>query len=163
MGYRFDKKEPPKPNDLLPRFEIDNGAITTLAFPCYYVINHASDKHDHWGWPTPDRIDAICQDVDGETVIPIDLKDEGYNSFRIVFDNSDIDITSEVSVDDDEPYTIYLWLQALYSDFTEGDPKEERFTIFAATTDTEPERLDKVIRGVIVVNPGAITTGSIQI
>ena len=175
MGYRFDNKPPIKPEDKLPRFEVRNGAIVDIAFPCYYldvVTSHNSDEHDHLGWPTPTRPDATCQWpfhrrtgewewIDFENPHPIDLTSdyEGYDSAEVIMDEDITELTMTASLDSNESNVVYLRVEANF-DLFEDKPKEYKFTLFAhapARTyqgKAELERLDQVVRGIIVVLPG---------
>ena len=152
MGYRKNDIPPKKPEDTLPRFEVRNGAILDLAFPCYYldvVPAHDWHYHDHIGWPAPNYPGEACQQlphikgeykhgeweyIDFNAPTPIHLTSayEGYDSAYVVFD-------------------------AL-----EDKPQDFRFTLFVhAPARTyqgkqQYEKSDQVIRGIITVLPGTI-------
>ena len=178
MGYRFDDKPPMKPEDALPRFEVRNGAILDIAFPCYYldvVTAHDSDEHDHAGWPAPGRVDNICQLphhqrvgewewIDFENPNPIDLTSnyEGYDAASIIMDETVSGLTASARIDTDETNVVYVRFNANL-EFFEDKPKEYRFTVFVhapARTyqgKSQLEKMDQVIRGMLVVLPGNIS------
>lgn len=181
MAYRIDNTPPPKPENMLPKFEMRNGAIIDIAFPCFYldvITAHDSHYHDHVGWPAPNYPGQACQYIDGvpfhehanefERIDfthphPINLTSEyeGYTDTYVVLDEDVQGLTLSTEFDDDEPNVIHLRVKALL-DFFEDKPKEYRFTVFvhapARTYEDKqwPERIDQVIRGVIAVLPGNI-------
>jgi len=181
MAYRLDNTPPPKPENRLPRFEVRNGAILDIAFPCYYldvVTAHDSNYHDHLGYPVPNYHNPSCQFVDGIPLYehagewehvdfnnphPIDLSSdyEGYTDAYVVMDESVDGLTASASFDADETNVIYMRVKANL-EFFKDKPKEYRFTLFihapARTYQgkAEKEKIDQVIRGMIVVLPGNI-------
>ena len=173
-----------KPEDRLPRFEVRNGAILDIAFPCYYLdvlTAHDSHWHDYKGWPAPNYHGTACQFIGGIPAYehagewewvdmfhphPIDLLSdyEGYTDAYVVLDNDTVDgITVSTWFDEDEPNVIYMRVKANLA-FFEDKPKEYRFTLFAHVPEheyqgkTEREKIDQVIRGKIVVLPGDTNT-----
>lgn len=182
MGYRTLDIPPLKPEDMLPMFEVRNGAIVDIAFPCFYldvVRAHDSHYHDYINWPAPNyHPGPPCQFVDGiplnehageyEKVDflnphPIDLLSyyEGYTDAYVVMDQDVAGLTVTARIDEDEPNVIYVRAKANMA-FFEDKPLEYRFTLFvhapARTYHDEPqlERIDQVIRGKIVVLPGNV-------
>lgn len=171
MGYRFSDQPKPNPEDMLPRFEVRNGAILDIAFPCFYldvIDEHDSKYHDHVGWPSPTHVDCICQypssgmeRIDFENPHPIDLTSyyEGYDEAIAVLDETVSELTLTPSLSSDESNVVYLRAKAEFAAF-EDQPKEYRFTLFlhapARTyhNEQQQERMDQVIRGIIVVLPG---------
>lgn len=172
MGYRFDNTPPPKPEDMLPRFAIRNGAIVDIAFPCFYldvIAGHDTKYHDYIGWPSPNHSDKSCQypgygyeRIDFDNPHPIDLASyyEGYNDAIIIMDDIVPELEVTARIDDDETNVIYMRIKANFDILFEDNPLEYRFTLFAhapARTyhdEQQDERMDQVIRGIIVVLPG---------
>lgn len=165
MGYRF-ADNPPKPEDMLPRFAVRNGATVRISFGCYYLRSHDRKLHDHIGWPYPTHPDAICQEAfnmnlyHGNTadLEEIHLEEEGYDSFDIVFDDWD-DIESYIdgwiSLDNEDDNIIRMRITATFPAF-EDKPKEHRFTVFAGKEGNDNFR-DAVCRGILVVLPGTVS------
>ena len=106
MGYRKNDI-PPKPEDMLRRFDVRNGAIMRLAFACYYTSGgHDPDYHDYVNWPTWNyHPGAICQMAPPRkpyswlpwwltkrpvTLEPIDLEAEGYDEFTVSYEDDDM-------------------------------------------------------------------------
>lgn len=165
MSYRYNNV-PPKPENMLPKFDIRNGAIMRLAFGCYYLALHDRDRHNHIGWPSPNHPDHICQI--GRTKFSIrhhcsrytlvgdevDLISEGYDTVAIKFDDPDIAAHLEVLeayIDEDNPYLIRLKIHADL-DFFEDKPKETRFTLFIENN--VEQMIDAVCHGFITILPG---------
>lgn len=171
MGYRFEDMPKLTPEDTLPRFEVRNGAILDVAFPCFYldvIDEHDSKYHDHVGWPSPTHVDCICQypgsgmvRIDFDNPHPIDLTSyyEGYDDAIVVMDETVPELELTTRIDSEETNVVYLRAKAEFDAF-EDKPKEYRFTIFVHAParvyqlKQQPERLDQVIRGIIVVLPG---------
>lgn len=179
MGYRRNNTPPPKPENHLKRFEVRNGAIIDLAFPCFYVDVlpvHDSHYHDHIGWPDPHTPGVACQKLphipgqyfpgefeyfDMEHPHPIELTGdyEGYDSAAIVFDKAEEGLTATAWLDEDEKNVVRVRVHAAL-DYFEDKPKDFRFTLFIHAPqriydgEEEQERIDQVFRGVITVLPG---------
>ena len=165
MSYRYNEK-PPKPEDMLPRFDIRNGATIRLAFGCYYLALHDKHRHDYIGWPSPNHPDHICQvgrtkfgvrhHCSRYTLVgeEIDLIDEGYDTVGIRFDDpevaSHLDVI-EAFIDDEDPYIIRVKIRADL-DFFEDKPKETRFTLFIENRGDQ--LVDAVCHGFVTILPG---------
>ena len=67
MGYRTLDIPPVKPDEMLPVFEVYNGAPMKWSFPCFYfeveqpIDWHDYHMHDHLGWPDPHHPGHACQ------------------------------------------------------------------------------------------------------
>lgn len=171
MGYRFEHTAPPDPEMFLPRFEMRNGTITDLAFPCFYldvISEHDSKYHDHIGRPDPTHRDCICQypdsgyewiDFDNPHPIMLDSEEEGYDEAIAIFDE-DISESIEVECSIGEHNTVYMSVRPMIEDM-DGKPAEYKFTllIHSTSTETRSEKMDQVIRGIIVVLPGSAPIG----
>ena len=180
MAYRLDIPKPPNPEDALPVFQVRNGAILDIAFPCYYldvIQAHDSHYHDYIGWPAPNYHGQACQFVDGlpfhehakewEHIDwvhphPIDLTSyyEGYDSAYVAVDEVISGLTLSAQLDTNETNIVYLRAKAALATFT-GDPKECKFTVFLHAPARiyqgiqQQEKIDQVIRGKILVLPGS--------
>lgn len=170
MGYRFEHTPPPDPEMFLPRFEMRNGAITDLAFPCFYldvISEHDAKYHDHIGRPDSTHRDCICQypdsgyewiDFDNPHPIKLDSEEEGYDEAIAVFDD-DIDDLITVSSSIGEGNTVFMSVHPTIEDMN-GQSREFKFTLYihASSDETRSEKLDQVIRGIIVVLPSGISS-----
>lgn len=109
MGYRL---APPPPNNVVhidatttkSVISVDNGTITSLAFPCYYLNGELVTyldimRIDHVGWPSPDHADASWQPADACGEEEIDLLSEGYDSAEIQFDYANGEIVGEAWIE----------------------------------------------------------------
>lgn len=179
MGYRFCDN-PPKPEDMLNRFSVRNGATLRSAFSCFYFKpkpGHDPNFHDHVGWPSPDNPDNICQMMPPQyppmkwrpailrtpdDLEPIHLLDEGYQEAAITFDNPDIEqcLTYKAWIDEDDDFIVRIYITAELPTF-EDKPKETRFTVFVKKTYTDPitnETMitkDTVCHGIFTILPGS--------
>lgn len=146
MAYRYEKHPPVKPELLVPRFEVRNGASTSIAFPCFYFeIDKPVDWHDHHyhdyiGWPAPSHPDHICQMVpdyslwrdpakvfnyvDMNKAVPIDLIAEGYDGALAYFDDNDTtgkytsdSLVTTVEIDQDEPWVVRIYVRPMLPEF----------------------------------------------
>lgn len=180
MAYRLDNTPPPKPEDMLYKFQVRNGAIVDIAFPCYYLDvlqAHDSHYHDFMGWPAPNYPGQACQFVTGlsenageyEVVDftdphPIDLTSdyEGYTEAYVVLDKEISGLTVSAWIDEVNTNVIYMRIEAAI-DFFEDKPQEVRFTLFAHAPEhtedeiTVKEKISEVIRAKIAILPGNIT------
>jgi hypothetical protein len=156
---------------MLPRFDIRNGTIVDIAFPCFYldvIDEHDTKYHDHKGWPSPTHPDHICQypgsgfeRIDFDNPHPINLTSEyeGYDEAIVVMDETVPELQLMARIDEEETNVVYLRAKASF-DMFEDEPKEYRFTLFVHAParvyrgKQEYERLDQVVRGIIVVLPG---------
>lgn len=169
MGYRTLDK-PPKPEDLLRRFDVRNGAIMHVTFGCYYSKNgHDPHYHDYINWPAPDYHPGLpcqmhpprspfrwLQPITGNPIQldPIDLVDEGYNEATVVYDDPDIAqyLDTDAEIDADDQNLIRMNVKASLPTF-EDQPKEARFTLFIKRSDGLA--IDAVCHGIVVVLPGS--------
>lgn len=171
MGYRYniptDKNgEPPKPEDMLPRFEIRNGAILKIAFKCRYLLHN----HDHPMYVYPhiagdvallrrenhrpyDKLSQAKFPIKSE---PINLIDEGYEiDAKVAFEDADEYLTATGRIDTEEQNMIRIAVNAQYPEFSDK-PIEKRFTVFIRKNrdDGITDSIDAVCHGIIVVLPG---------
>lgn len=170
MGYRTLDK-PVKPEDMLPRFEVRNGAIMRVAFGCFYLRRgHDPNYHDYKNWPAPNfHPGAICQmmpprsemrwrndPVTGQPVgvDPIHLTDEGYDIVSIAFDDADIEQYLDYSawIDEEDDNIVRIKVKTNLPLF-EDKPKETRFTLFVSKP--EEEAIDAVCHGIMTILPGS--------
>lgn len=172
MGYR-NNIEPPKPEDMLPRFSVRNGATLRLAFHCYYLNweeGHDPHYHDYINWPTRNYHGEACQMLPPrdhppygpemnylvDDVTPINLTSEGYSQIKVAFDNDDIDdyltATAEI-ITNEEGNVVKLHIATAIPTFS-GEPKSTKFTVFAVNSTTSC--VDEIIHGILDVLPGAI-------
>jgi len=169
MGYRT-LDIPPKPEDMLPRFEVRNGATLKVSFGCYYLgVGHDPHFHDYMHWPAPNyHPGPICQ-MHPPRDIPrwrecfpypklpgklehIDLEDEGYTSVEIVWDDDDVldSCTCSADFSDDSDNVIEISVDTAFDAF-QDKPLEHRFTVFVGGDSVGK---DAVCRGIMVVLPG---------
>lgn len=170
MGYRTLDK-PPKPEDMLRKYAVRNGAIMRMALGCFYLRKgHNPHFHDYRNWPAPNyHPGEICQQMPPRDIIrwrddpvtgnpvgvdPIHLIEEGYNTVEIKFDDADIAqyLTAEAWIDEEDDYIVRVKVHANLPLF-EDKPKETRFTVFAAKTDGTA--IDAVHHGFVTVLPGS--------
>lgn len=175
MGYRYNHI-PPKPENMLPRFAVRNGATIRIALGCYYLQLHDKRFHDYIGWPSPTHPDHICQvgtdtfrvhhhhhchgshpaytgryTLTGEE---IDLIDEGYQQVQVVFEEPEqaSGIQNVVAyIDEDNPFIIYLKMDARFPTFSDK-PKDLRFTVFIGNPGEG--QVDAVCHAFLTVLPG---------
>jgi hypothetical protein len=159
MGYRYKDEPKPKPEDMLPRFSVRNGTIVDIAFPCFYpdIFDRCDEAnfHQHAFWPIPYAL------IDFAHPHPIDLTSdyEGYDEAIVAMDETVPELELTARIDEDETNVIYLCAKANF-DMFEDKPKEYRFTLLIHAPariyqgEREHERLDQVVRGIIVVLPG---------
>ena len=169
MGYRYNiptdrNGEPPKPEDMLPRFEVRNGAILRIAFKCHYLLH----THDHPMYVYPhvagdaallrrenhqpyDRLSQAKLPVETK---PIDLVDENYNGVAVTIEEDElaeyIDVT-DAYIDTAEPNMIRISLKTSFPNFHDI-PKEARFTVFIINDNQNA--IDAVCHGILVILPG---------
>lgn len=170
MAYRLDNK-PPSPERFIPRYHVRNGATIQLYFDCFYYLpddGHDPNYHDFIYWPTwnyhPGDICQIAPPRDvpkghppymyvtEESMVPIDFSDEGYTSYKVVFDNS-ANITASAARDTtyaDMPNTVKMTATVNLPAFTD-DPVERNFTVFAQRSGAT----DAICHGTLVILPGS--------
>lgn len=170
MGYRTIDK-PPKPEDMLRKFDVRNGAIMRVAFGCYYSSNgHDPHYHDHLNWPAPNyHPGPICQMAPPRDkyrwlpyptmrkpvqLEPINLSDEGYTTFVVTYEDEDLAyyLTTEAWLDEDEDNIVRMSVYADFPTFSDK-PKELRFTLFAIKSDRSA--IDAICHGIVSVLPGS--------
>jgi len=168
MGYRFDDK-PLKPEDMIPRFAVRNGATAKIALGCYYLGKHDSKLHDFLGWPNPDHQDMICQELNNFRLFnkkdktveleEIHLTEEGYDEVAIAYEDSEYAqyLITEAAIDEDDDNIIRVKVTANLPEFTDK-PIDVRFTVFVRKT--SETMIDSVCHGFISVLPGAVYPGS---
>ena len=169
MAYRLNNI-PTKPEDMLIRYPIRNGAIKKVVFKCYYYTpgqGHDPEYHDYIGWPDPHHPGHACQmasprDVDPslpmpvlrvpDDQVPIHFIEEGYTDAIVVFDNADAydGISCSASIDNTDDYMVIVKFDTFFPSF-EDEPKEFRFTVFV----TKEDARDAVCHGILIVQPGS--------
>lgn len=171
MGYRKNDI-PPKPEDMLRKFDVRNGAIMNVAFGCYYLTEeHDPHYHDYINWPSADyHPGPICQmypprtpprDWPHEhppiplpaTFTPIHLIDEGYTIASVEYEDDELaqNLITEAWIDTDTDYIVRMKVRANFSTFSDK-PKDVRFTIFVAKEDNTA--IDAICHGIVTVLPG---------
>lgn len=158
MGYRL---VPPPPDNVVhidatatkSMISVDNGTITSLAFPCYYsngqLVSYLDVMRiDNAGWPSPGHPDASWQppcSYDGE---PIDLASEGYDSADILFDYPEDDITGEASIDGNIVRVVVsvICYEAQYHDI------DVPFSVIVFNSDDSTQMLNMITKGIIHVS-----------
>lgn len=170
MGYRRSN-EPPKPENMLRKFDVRNGAKMRITFGCYYAERgHDPKVHDYLGWPTPDHPDDICQiqpypgwrfwhpfpysnrPIHME---PIHLIEEGYDPIPVVtFEDPEIaeHLTVDTWIDEFDDNLIHMNVEADFPTFKD-QPIETRFTIFISKEDGSA--IDAVCHAYVTVLPGS--------
>lgn len=169
MAYRLDSTPPPKPEDMLPRYFVRNGATLDLAFWCYYYdpkLWHDPHYHDYINWPAPDYHGIACQMIAPRNrnprwphpvmrvhkdQVPIDFSEEGYDEAEVVFEDSTAasGVTASADFDSEDNYIVMAHFDTSYASFSDK-PKELRFTVFVKRSDAR----DAVCHGILVVQPG---------
>lgn len=171
MGYRTVDK-PPKPEDLLRRFDVRNGAIMRMTFGCFYSKNgHDPHYHDHVNWPAPNyHPGPICQmkpprdvfrwfegnQLTGHPVQldPIHLFEEGYSEAVVSYEDPEmaqyLDTTALIDSQDDN--LVRVSVHANFPTFSDK-PKEARFTLFIKKYNGTA--IDAVCHGIVTVLPGS--------
>jgi len=139
--------------------EVQNGATSRIAFPCYYLyrkdgmpIDYHRIPHmviDHFGWPSPDHRDGSWQPriVDNLVVEPIHLTNEGYDQVSMnAYDLPD-GFDHSVSIDDN---VVRLTLNPRCDDAI-LEPVNVRFSVIA--TNSAEGMSDMVANGIIRILP----------
>lgn len=170
MGYRYniptDKNgEPPKPEDMLPRFEIRNGAILRIAFKCRYLLHN----HEHPMYVYPhiagdvallrrenhrpyDRLSQAEFPVKSEPINLLSEEEQYQSNAYVMIEEDDGYITVDSAfIDGEEPSIIRIALNVQYPEFHDK-PIEKRFTVFISSESRD--RIDAICHGMIVVLPG---------
>lgn len=170
MGYRTLDK-PPKPEDMLRRFDVRNGAIMRIAFACYYAEKgHNPHYHDYKNWPTWNyHPGAICQMMPPRTpfkwmpwplnrkslkLTPIDLAEEGYTDFVVSYEDEELasNLDTTAWLDEEDTSIVRMSVNAHFPTFSDK-PKEARFTIFAKKQDGTA--IDAICHGIVTILPGS--------
>lgn len=168
MGYRMPDDREHRPHrhidDMAGQsvISVDNGSISRITIPCFYVhdIPHSRKRHDHRGWPTPDRTDHSCQlPPRHERIIEmteIDLPGEGYDSIEAgLADAPDgLSITGTI-----EHNIVMLSVVAMCEAATKED-LDVPFSVYATgevgTPDGKVQLRDVVTKGILHVCAGPI-------
>ena len=166
MGYRTIDT-PPKPENMLRRFAVRNGAIAHIAFGCYYLgIGHDPHYHDHLNWPAPNYHPGdICQMFPPrdhmrwrKPGLPTDmeqihLSEEGYDQVVVSYEDNDnaAHLITEAWIDEEDDYIVRMKVEANFDTFSDK-PVDTRFTIFAGKSDGSAR--DAVCHGILTVLPG---------
>lgn len=179
MGYRYniplDKNdEPIKPENMLLRFDVRNGAVMRVAFDCRYCTKDID--HPFWLFPRYPGDTAVARRSNGYPYYrwrdvrwpyentPIDLTDD--NEFSpgaqviIEFeDNAPVEagyIKWYGMVDSEDTNIIRIGVKTNFPVFSDK-PIENRFTVFICNPDNE-YMSDAVCHGILVVLPGRAVT-----
>lgn len=169
MGYRTIDP-PAKPENMLHRFAVRNGALMRIAFGCYYFSRgHDPRYHDYMNWPAPDyHPGEICQMDPPRSPLwhrnpkpgmptqlePIHLIEEGYSEIIVTYEDSTsaASLTTTASIDDVDDYIVRMSVFANFTTFSDK-PKDLRFTIFAKKSDNSA--CDAICHGIVTVLPGS--------
>lgn len=179
MAYRYDSNPPKKPENMLQKFAVRNGATLKLAFRCYYFkppLGHDPHYHDHINWPAPNYHGDACQMkpprdefpyINGiirrcDDLPPIHLLDEGYQDVAVTFEDADqaSNITVESWIDEDDDNIVRVHMDTAFPTFSDK-PIDLRFTVFVRKTYTDPATnitrttKDAVAHCFVSVLPGA--------
>lgn len=172
---------------------VQNGATFNYAIPCWYLIAeeprrahcHSRAHHDHVGWPSPNHPDHICQHWDfahsccshehGKHVCdhcsrfldmgllrPIHLSKEGYDKITVAFDSAPEGLKATGSIDEKRDWIVRIQLSAN----VRAAVKEKvlvPYAVFAEGTVSGRKTRDVVARGVMVIVPGPLPGGTIDI
>lgn len=170
MAYRNNSTPPPKPEDMLPRYFVRNGATLDLVFRCFYFdpdLWHDPRYHDYMMWPAPNYHGVPCQMETPRYPIPwahkparrvagdqdpIHLTEEGYTEAIVVFEDEEAaaDVEASAYFDEEDDYIVVAHFDTSYPSFSDK-PKELRFTLFVSREGCR----DAVCHGILVVQPGA--------
>lgn len=171
MAYRM-LEEPPKPENLLRKFDVRNGAVMRTTFGCYYTTNgHDPHYHDFVNWPAPNyHPGPICQmhpprtpwrwlphPITRNPIIldPIHLIEEGYQTQAIVeYEDAELAEHMHTSawIDEDDDNLVRMVVHADFPVFHDK-PIENRFTLFIKKEDNSI--IDAVCHGIVTVLPGS--------
>jgi hypothetical protein len=170
MAYRYHSENPPKPEDMLIRFAVRNGATLRSRFRCYYLKKkevHDPHWHDHINWPAPNyHPGPICQmklprEYDPrrpfhwlrryEDLDEIHLTEEGYTQAFVTFEDEDNAQFLEANawIDGEEDNAVHMVVYAGFPSFSDK-PVDVRFTLFVQNGYIT----DAVGHGIITVLPG---------
>lgn len=174
MAYRLDSTPPRKPEDILPRFAVRNGATLKLAFRCYYHTpkeTHDPHYHDHKNWPAPNYHPGdICQmhpprDIPKFFCHPqmrtmhdfteIHLLEEGYHDVVMTFEDTEQDDYLDVTgwIDEEDDNIVRFHINTDFPNFSDK-PIDLRFTVFVKKVADDVVTKDAVCHGIITVLPG---------
>ena len=173
MPYRTNR-EPPKPENMLRRFTVRNGATLDILFPCYYfapILGHDPHYHDYIGWPSPNHVGRACQMWpprdkfrwlahpvmrQGGDLTPILLRSEGYKEASITFEDDEIakSLKARAWIDLDDQYIVRMYINTDFETFHDK-PLETRFTVFIKKNDGDIVRKDAVCHGILTILPGS--------
>lgn len=170
MAYRLKSTPPPKPENMLPRYFVRNGATLDLAFRCYYFdpkLWHDPSYHDYINWPAPNYHGPACQmdtprypvpwayksarRVSGDQE-PIHFTEEGYAEVVVIFEDIEAasHVTASAVIDEEDDHIVMAHFDTFYPSFSDK-PKELRFTLFIVRDGAR----DAVCHGILVILPGA--------
>lgn len=192
MGYR-KLEHRPKPKhrtfhdtSTKNKIYIQNGVTGYFAIPCWYnemkhplhTKIHNIDRHDHYGWPEPDRPDHSCQSahrhhleipydhcrhgwhdthrlIDMSQIFPIHLKAEGYKSISVALENAPSGLTVNGSIDSTDDWVIRLSVTPKCKTVTDEDV-DVKYTVFANGSFDGRDVSHMVAKGVIHIIAGLI-------
>lgn len=163
---------------------IKNGATANFAFPCFYqeihhpkhVSLHSRRLHDHYGWPSPNHADHICQPgelvmemlhsddtcnpcdirslIDMSKLIPIHLIEEGYTSAVVSFADTIPGLNvSKVWIDVDDDWIVRAIISAEVPDAVKKKIRTGFQVQVRRTDENDIEIRDIVCDGVLVILP----------
>lgn len=158
MGYRL---APPPPDNVVhidatttkSVISVDNGSITTLTFPCYYLNGELVSyldimRIDHFGWPSPDHADASWQPADACHEEEIDLLSEGYDSADVLFDYTGDGITGNAWI---EGNLVRVVVNVRCHEAQRHDI-DVPFSVMISNSDESVQLLSMVTKGIIHVS-----------
>ena len=141
--------------------EIENGIISRIAYPCYYIYRKDGKPykhpvippiwHDHLGWPSPDKRDRSFQPrLKNLIVEPIHLSDEGYTDVIVALRDEPDGLTITGEIDDS---IVRLTIKALCEDAI-SERVDVKFAVYLEGTllSNTPAR-DLVTRGILRIVP----------
>lgn len=171
---------------------IQNGTRAHFAIPCWYsevlsperLCIHDIDKHDHCGWPEPDRPDHSCQSayhpyfhhphhvsdpynhcregwdhpkkiLDMSQFIPIHLTEEGYTDIQVALEGAPSGLSCTTSIDKLDDWIIRFEIIANCRDALK-ECVDVPYAIFASGRFEDRNVKHMVAKGMICVVPGPI-------
>lgn len=148
--------------------------------PPLHAHPHDRMRHDMLGWPTPDHPDHVCQEwdfdrrhcrrtphlkccppkcehmVDMGRLIPIDLRDEGYDRFTVVLAGDTEGVEASASLDTEDPWVVRVTFSAEVAGLL--DPSSEPLRLYYSVRADREGASDIVALGRLTVLPAPIET-----
>lgn len=158
MGYRL---APPPPDNVVhidatatkSVINVDNGSITHLTFPCYYLNGELVSyfdimRIDHLGWPSPDHADESWQPTDVCDEEEIDLLSQGYDSADVMFDYTGDGITGKAWIENN----LVRVVVNVRCQEAQHDDIDVPFSVIIFNSDESTQMLSMVTKGIIHVS-----------